>query len=83
MADGNAVVFTDNHDNQRGHGAGGASILTFWDPRLYKMAVGYMLAHPYGFTRVMSSYSWDRNFVNGKVHWPLNQTETHLKQIMF
>uniref|UniRef100_A0A3P9H2B9 Alpha-amylase n=1 Tax=Oryzias latipes TaxID=8090 RepID=A0A3P9H2B9_ORYLA len=66
MADGNAVVFTDNHDNQRGHGAGGASILTFWDPRLYKMAVGYMLAHPYGFTRVMSSYSWDRNFVNGK-----------------
>ncbi|CAI5640198.1 unnamed protein product [Oreochromis niloticus] len=30
------------------------------------MAVGYMLAHPYGVTRVMSSYRWDRNFVNGK-----------------
>uniref|UniRef100_A0A3Q4H3T5 Alpha-amylase n=1 Tax=Neolamprologus brichardi TaxID=32507 RepID=A0A3Q4H3T5_NEOBR len=66
MANGNAVVFTDNHDNQRGSGAGGASILTFWDPRLYKMAVGFMLAHPYGVTRVMSSYRWDRNFVNGK-----------------
>ncbi|KAM6167492.1 pancreatic alpha-amylase isoform 2-T2 [Erethizon dorsatum] len=60
-----ALVFVDNHDNQRGHGAGGASILTFWDARMYKMAVGFMLAHPYGFTRVMSSYRWDRNFQNG------------------
>lgn len=67
MSDGNAVVFVDNHDNQRGHGAGGSSIITFWDSRLYKMAVGYMLAHPYGVIRVMSSYSWNRNFVNGKV----------------
>lgn len=67
MANGNALVFVDNHDNQRGHGAGGASIVTFWDSRLHKMAVGYMLAHPYGVTRVMSSFRWDRNFVNGKV----------------
>ncbi|NXB74452.1 AMYP amylase, partial [Donacobius atricapilla] len=28
-----ALVFVDNHDNQRGHGAGGASVLTFWDSR--------------------------------------------------
>ncbi|KAM8930432.1 pancreatic alpha-amylase-like [Pelodytes ibericus] len=61
-----AVVFVDNHDNQRGHGAGGASILTFWDSCLYKMAGGFMLAHPYGLTRVMSSYRWNRNVVNGK-----------------
>lgn len=67
MPNGNALVFVDNHDNQRGHGAGGASIVTFWDSRLYKMAVGYMLAHPYGVTRVMSSFRWNRNFVNGKV----------------
>ncbi|XP_012886868.1 PREDICTED: pancreatic alpha-amylase-like [Dipodomys ordii] len=66
MPSDKALVFVDNHDNQRGHGAGGASILTFWDARLYKMAVGFMLAHPYGFTRVMSSYRWDRNFQNGK-----------------
>ncbi|KAM4806010.1 pancreatic alpha-amylase-like isoform X2 [Urocitellus parryii] len=66
MPSDRALVFVDNHDNQRGHGAGGASILTFWDARLYKMAVGFMLAHPYGFTRVMSSYRWHRNFVNGK-----------------
>lgn len=70
MSDGNAVVFVDNHDNQRGHGAGGSSIITFWDSRLYKMAVGYMLAHPYGLPRIMSSYRWNRHFVNGKVKSP-------------
>uniref|UniRef100_H2RLI4 Alpha-amylase n=1 Tax=Takifugu rubripes TaxID=31033 RepID=H2RLI4_TAKRU len=66
MPYGNALVFVDNHDNQRGHGAGGASIVTFWDARLHKMAVGYMLAHPYGVTRVMSSFRWNRHIVNGK-----------------
>lgn len=68
MPNGNALVFIDNHDNQRGHGAGGASIVTFWEPRLYKMAVAYMLAHPYGVTRVMSSFRWNRHIVNGKVN---------------
>ncbi|XP_028613084.1 pancreatic alpha-amylase-like isoform X2 [Grammomys surdaster] len=66
MPSDRALVFVDNHVNQRGHGAGGASILTFWNARMYKMAVGFMLAHPYGFTRVMSSYRWERNFQNGK-----------------
>ncbi|GAB1288038.1 Alpha-amylase 1 [Apodemus speciosus] len=65
MPSDRALVFVDNHDNQRGHGAGGSSILTFWDARLYKMAVGFMLAHPYGFTRVMSSYYWPRYFQDG------------------
>lgn len=31
------------------------------------MAVAYMLAWPYGFTRVMSSYYWEQNIVNGQV----------------
>ncbi len=31
MASDKALVFGDNHDNQRGHGAGGPSIVTFWD----------------------------------------------------
>nr|XP_020037794.1 pancreatic alpha-amylase-like isoform X2 [Castor canadensis] len=66
MPSNRALVFVDNHDNQRGHGAGVAAILTFWDARLYKMAVGFMLAHPYGFTRVMSSYLWQRNIQNGQ-----------------
>nr|ANG56301.1 amylase [Eriocheir sinensis] len=62
---GYALVFVDNHDNQRGHGAGGDMILTFRDPKLYKMANAFMLGWPYGYTRVMSSYYWDQNWVGG------------------
>lgn len=51
-----AVVFTDNHDNQRGHGAGGANILTYKDGDLYTLANVFMLAHPYGYPKVMSSF---------------------------
>ncbi len=58
MPDGNAFVFVDNHDNQRGHGGGG-DILTFKDPHNYKQAVAFALAWPYGFTRIMSSYYFD------------------------
>ena len=36
MPDGNALVFIDNHDNQRGHGGGG-DLLTFREPKLYKV----------------------------------------------
>ncbi|XP_056155230.1 alpha-amylase-like [Lampris incognitus] len=61
-----ALAFIDNHDNQRGHGAGGDAIITFWEPRMYQMAVAFMLAHPYGRARVMSSYRWDRRLVKGK-----------------
>ncbi|XP_011866201.1 PREDICTED: alpha-amylase A-like [Vollenhovia emeryi] len=53
-----ALVMVDNHDNQRGHGAGGATILTHKEPKLYKMAVAFMLAHPYGHARVMSSFAF-------------------------
>nr|QEI22884.1 putative alpha-amylase [Oryctes rhinoceros] len=58
MASGSAVVFVDNHDNQRGHGAGGDNILTYKNPKQYKMASAFMLAHPYGSTRVMSSFAF-------------------------
>jgi len=57
----NALVFVDNHDNQRGHGAGGDDVLTHKQSRPYKMATAFMLAHPYGIKRVMSSFF----FTNG------------------
>lgn len=53
-----ALVMIDNHDNQRGHGAGGATILTYKLPKQYKMATAFELAHPYGTTRVMSSFNF-------------------------
>ncbi|RLU18257.1 hypothetical protein DMN91_008613 [Ooceraea biroi] len=53
-----ALTMIDNHDNQRGHGAGGSTILTYKDPKPYKIAVAFMLAFPYGHPRVMSSYAF-------------------------
>ena len=31
------------------------------------MATGFMLAHPYGSARVMSSYYWPEDYQNGEV----------------
>lgn len=56
-----AFVFVDNHDNQRGHGAGGSEILTYKDAKLYKAAVAFMLAHPYGIVRIMSSFAFSNS----------------------
>lgn len=50
-----ALIFVDNHDNQRGHG-GGAIVLTHQKPKEYVSAVAFMLANNYGIPRVMSSY---------------------------
>lgn len=52
-----AVVFVDNHDNQRGHGAGG-DIAMFEDGSTYNLANAFMLAWPYGYPKVMSSYKF-------------------------
>ncbi|CAL1294458.1 unnamed protein product [Larinioides sclopetarius] len=59
MSGNNALAFVDNHDNQSGYG----SILTHRQTRMYKMAVAFMLAWPYGVPRVMSSFSWPENIV--------------------
>jgi alpha-amylase len=55
-----AIVFVDNHDNQRGHGSGGV-VVTYKDGPLYNLANAFMLAHPYGYPGLMSSY----DFSNG------------------
>ncbi|MGK7886946.1 MAG: carbohydrate-binding module family 20 domain-containing protein [Crocosphaera sp.] len=66
-----SVVFTDNHDNQRGHGSGywtseddnsiGGIVTHFYDGRIYNLANVFMLAWPYGTPKVMSSYNWPRD----------------------
>lgn len=50
-----AVVFVDNHDNQR---EGHAEVLTYKSPVQYIMANAFMLAHPYGTPSVMSSFNF-------------------------
>jgi alpha-amylase len=58
VASRDALVFVDNHDNQRGHGAGGADVLTYKTPKQYKMATAFKFAHTYGCVRMMSSFDF-------------------------
>jgi alpha-amylase len=53
-----AVVFTDNHDTQRGDAVHYAS--TFDSAPIYELAVVYTLAQPHGVVSLMSSYGFDR-----------------------
>ncbi len=61
-----AQVFVDNHDNQRGHGAGGTCIVDHRDGQVYNLASIFMLAHPYGHPGVMSSYYWYQGVGTGE-----------------
>ncbi|XP_071496347.1 pancreatic alpha-amylase 2a5-like [Diadema antillarum] len=70
LRDDFALVFVDNHDNQRGHGGGG-NIITHENPREYKMATTFMLAYPYGLTRLMSSFKFHHDTDKGP---PLDDT---------
>jgi alpha-amylase len=55
---GQAIIFVDNHDIQRGH-AGAGHTLTHKQGKLYELANVFMLAWPYGYPKVMSSYHFD------------------------
>ncbi len=52
-----SISFIDNHDNQRGHGGGG-EIATYKNSRDYKIAIAFMMAWPYGFAQIISSYDF-------------------------
>lgn len=69
-----ALVFNDNHDNQRGHGAGGANVVTYKDPKLYKQAQAYMMAWPHGYPRMISSF----DFTDSEVGPPMDVDENIL-----
>ena len=50
-----ALVFVDNHDNQRD---GNPNILSYRHGKNYRMALAWALAHPYGNVRIMSSFDF-------------------------
>jgi len=52
VPDGDALVFVDSHTTQRDD----PPYLNYKESKLYKMAVAFMLAYPYGYPRIMSSY---------------------------
>lgn len=51
-----AVVFVDNHDTQRSKDSSNAAKLTYKSGKLYQLASAFMLAHPYGYPQIMSSF---------------------------
>ena len=55
-----AVVFLENHDTQRGGG------IWYLDGQSYRLANVWMLAQPYGYPIVMSSYAFDRGTQAGR-----------------
>lgn len=72
-----ALVFVDNHDNQR---SGNNDILTYKSRERYFRAVAFMLAHPYGWPRVMSSFeftSFDQGNVLSFISFHLNGYPFH------
>ncbi|KAK3087625.1 hypothetical protein FSP39_008567 [Pinctada imbricata] len=57
------VVFIDDQYTQRDPSH---SVLSMQqNTREYSMAVAFTLANPYGFPRIISSYRWNSNIVNG------------------
>jgi alpha-amylase len=60
LASDRAVAFTDNHDKQRGHGGGG-NYLTYHYGATYDLANIFMLAWPYGYPALMSSYAFKKD----------------------
>lgn len=53
---GDALVFVDNHDNQRD---GNDNVLNYKQAKQYKMATAFTLAWNYGTIRMMSSFAFD------------------------
>ncbi|WP_019560348.1 MULTISPECIES: carbohydrate-binding module family 20 domain-containing protein [Caldimonas] len=60
MPSSKAIAFIDNHDKQRGHGGGG-NYLTYHHGSTYDLANIFMLAWPYGYPALMSSYAFNRS----------------------
>ncbi len=70
-----AVAFTDNHDKQRGH-AGGGGYLTYHRGPLYDLANVFMLAWPYGYPALMSSYAFTADTTFDASHGPPHDPAT-------
>ncbi|XP_046578652.1 alpha-amylase-like [Haliotis rubra] len=66
MRSDDTIVFIDTQDTQRDHGDHGApgDVLSHFEPRAYKLATAFMLAYPYGFPKIMSSYDFSLTDTN-------------------
>ncbi|CAJ1366138.1 unnamed protein product [Effrenium voratum] len=70
LAGTQSIVFIDNHDTQRSKDVNAAK-LTYKSGKLYLLATAFMLAHPYGYPQVMSSFHF-REFDQGPPSTPVH-----------
>jgi len=70
-----AVVFTNNHDTQR------ASAIYYKDAPYFDLANVFMLAWPYGYPSIMSSYAFDRATGAGRDQGPPSDGAGHTSDV--
>jgi alpha-amylase len=70
-----AVVFVNNHDTQRG------SSLYYQDAPAYDLATAYMLAWPYGYPQILSSFAFDRATQAGRDQGPPSDGAGHTRPV--
>jgi alpha-amylase len=73
-----ALVFTTNHDTERGNDGRPFGIY-YQDGKLYDLATVFLLAWPYGYPSLMSSYAFDRT--NGFNQGPPSDNMGHTNSI--
>ena len=66
-----AVVFVNNHDTQR------TTSLFYQDAPTYDLATVFMLAWPYGYPSILSSYAFDRSTQAGRDQGPPSDATGH------
>jgi alpha-amylase len=70
-----AVVFVDNHDTQRG------SSLYYQDAPAYDLATVFLLAWPYGYAQILSSFAFDRATQAGRDQGPPSDAAGHTRPV--
>jgi alpha-amylase len=76
MPSDKAVVFLENHDTQRQGGIG------YRDGQAYRLANVWMLAQPYGYPSVMSSFAFDRTSQSGRDAGPPSEAGGVTKSVV-
>jgi len=70
-----AVVFVNNHDTQR------ATSLFYQDAPGYDLATVFLLAWPYGYPQILSSFAFDRSMQAGRDQGPPSDTAGHTRPV--
>jgi alpha-amylase len=70
-----AVVFVNNHDTQR------ATSLYYQDAPGYDLATVFLLAWPYGYPQILSSFAFDRSTQAGRDQGPPSDDAGHTRPV--